>query len=128
MSLCRWSDMDFQCDLYVYEAVDGWCIHIAQSKRRFETPLPPMPPFPLANDPALEAKLQAWLAADRKRQAALDRAKRVRLTLPHAGESFGGLTAKACWGQLKRLKRLGYVMPDYALEEMQKEAGMLCDV
>lgn len=32
MALCRWSDMDDQCDLYVYESDDGITIHVAQNR------------------------------------------------------------------------------------------------
>ena len=32
MSYCRWSSMDFKCDLYVYEASDGIVIHVASNR------------------------------------------------------------------------------------------------
>lgn len=32
MSYCRWSSMDFKCDLYIYEAEDGIAIHVASNR------------------------------------------------------------------------------------------------
>lgn len=40
MSYCRWSSDDYQCDIYAYEAEDGFVVHVASSRKRFIEPLP----------------------------------------------------------------------------------------
>lgn len=42
MSYCRWSSMDCQCDLYIYDDVEGGTtVHVAGRRRKLLKPLPP---------------------------------------------------------------------------------------
>ena len=41
MSYCRYSSDNWMCDVYVYEAADGVCVHVAGS--RYVTPIPKLP-------------------------------------------------------------------------------------
>lgn len=46
MSYCRWSSDDFQCDVYCYEADEGFIIHVAVSRPVLKDgDLPPRIPF-----------------------------------------------------------------------------------
>lgn len=48
MSYCRWSSMNWMCDVYVYEDVDGgWATHVA-GRRRAIPPIPDLLAGPLS--------------------------------------------------------------------------------
>ena len=115
--------MDFQCDIYCYEAVDGYHIHVAERRRVLAEPLPALPPLPKNGQPDTAEKILEWLAVDDQRSEILDASPHERLALPYAGGSFTGLTAKAAYARLVELRELGYVVPDYALAFMAEEAG-----
>ena len=42
MSYCRWSSMDYDCDLYIYESESGFEIHVARRRPDIDrSKLPP---------------------------------------------------------------------------------------
>ena len=60
MSYCRWSSMDFKCDLYVYESSDGIVIHVAGSRRDIPDELFPPPIADRPENPSEEDKAIHW--------------------------------------------------------------------
>ena len=78
MALCRWSDLDFECDIYAYQDAVGYVIHTSG-----------------------------------------------RRDLPHAGEGWGNLSTDEALAKLLELRGLGYVVPDWAVENLEAriEAG-----
>lgn len=111
MSYCRW----VECDVYVYESTDGgWVTHVAG--RRYAAGKPP--PFDVSSPEALRASIDA------QRKWFDDNEEVVDIGLPEDGESFLHGSPQECADNLRRLKNLGYDVPDYAiaaLEEEQKE-------
>ena len=45
MSYCRWSSLDYTCDIYAYESAYGYEVHIAHSRRMGPQPYMPMGEF-----------------------------------------------------------------------------------
>lgn len=122
MSYCRWSSMNFSCDLYVYEHVGGyWAIHVAGRRRTAE--LPPDPMLSLPREDATEDERAAWMEAYNARNKALDetRDSMVDIDLPHAGETFCLSSPGECADKIEELIGLGYVCPDYVVPELREE-------
>jgi hypothetical protein len=52
----------------------------------------------------------------------LDTAERKEIGLPHDGETFKDDSPQECAATLRRLKSLGYCVPDGVIEELEAEA------
>lgn len=116
MSYCRWSSDDFQCDVYVYESVGGGFVtNVAGMRVVFEEPLPQ--PVPFDKD-----HLDAFLARHDQVLAMVDAATREPIGLPYDGEDFVDPDAGTCADRLEALRRIGYRVPDYAIEALREEA------
>lgn len=113
MSYCRWSCMNFGCDLYAYESSAGYVIHVALS--RVVGNVPPLPETISADN------VREWLDARNAQSAYLDIAKREDIPLPHAGDVFIEDTLEDFEARLLELRALGYRFPDYALEMVREE-------
>ena len=106
MSLCRFSSMNFKCQVYCYESENGYVIHLADNKHVGDIPeVPSVGTIPN----------EEWIELYKKRNDALDNAKREKITLPYAGESFYNLTFEEMIEQMKELKEIGYIFPQYIL-------------
>lgn len=117
MSYCRWSSDDFQSDVYVYESWTGeFVVHVAGNRVKFQEALPPAVELRLDN-------LNEWLARDGVVRAALERAKRVPIGLPHDGASFARPTASSTADLLEELRAMGYHVPQHALDALREEAA-----
>lgn len=132
MAYCRFSTDDFACDVYVYADAGGtWTTHVAANKPTIDRAgLPPEPAWPA--DGATEAAVLAWAEAAAARQAALHRlldgAERRPIGLPHDGATFEDATPGACADRLEALRRLGYVVPQAAIDELRAEEAEAGDV
>ncbi|MEV6897481.1 hypothetical protein [Amycolatopsis sp. NPDC051372] len=116
MSYCRWSTDDFQCDLYIYEdARGGWTIHVAGNRVAYTQPLPE--PIELT-----DTNFDEWWARHKLVGEMVDRADRVPIELPHAGEAFNELTAGAAADRVRELRNLGYHCPDRVEQSLREEA------
>lgn len=123
MSYCRWSSMDFACDIYAYESVgDFWQIYVAGN--RVLGDIPKLPPFPRGEEPWDE-----WRAAHKAQSAFLETAEREDITLPYAGDSLQCATLEDFKAKMLELRAIGYRFPDYVLEEIDEEiaANMTAD-
>jgi hypothetical protein len=140
MSYCRWSSMNWRCDVYTYEDVSGgWTTHVAGRRRIF----PPVPDLPLMrfrfgaewDDTQRASKYPTkW----HKRAAGvwfrlwgfwhrwihgvtLDLIPLRRIGLPHDGGSFNDSTPGECADTLERLRAIGYIVPQYAIDSLREE-------
>lgn len=115
MSYCRFSSDNWRSDVYVYGAAEGIVIHMASNRPVGE--IPKGPPWEMINtDPQQFADLYnaqlAWLGE----------CEREAIDLPHAGQSFYGLTEAEAADLLDEMKAHGYHIPDGVIEELREEA------
>lgn len=116
MSYCRWSSNDFQCDVYVYEHYDGWWVTEVASRRHdlSEVELP----GPIILDPDDPGP---WIQRHQDVQEILDACELKPIGLEFDGGSFRDDTPGACADRLAKLKALGYLVPDHAIETLREE-------
>lgn len=140
MSYCRWSSMNWRCDVYVYEDVSGgWTTHVAGG-RRVIGPIPDIPfgwlprfgaewnretrsvDYPSAwhrrAAHAIYAVATCWY---RLHMFTLDLIPLRPIGLPHDAESFSDPTAAACADRLEALRALGYIVPQSAIDALRAE-------
>lgn len=117
MSWCRWSSMEFSCDLYVFESNAGVEVHVAG--RRYVIDRSSLPPGGQFGSAAWRERHQAL--GDRLR-ACQDDDDFEPIELPHAGESrvFATPVEAADW--IDELEDLGYVVPPGMTDEWREEA------
>jgi hypothetical protein len=114
MSYCRWSSDDYRCDVYVYEdSAGGWTTHVARVRV-----LGTVPPAPRLDDPDFVRKAPIALRAQHEY---VMNAIRQPIGLPHDGKRFNDPSPGECAARLQRLKDMGYLVPDYAIEALMKE-------
>ena len=141
MSYCRFSSMNWMCDVYVYADVNGgWSTHIAGRRKMF----PPIPELPLSlfnfkgrwskkkrkviyPDRKTEIIAHAWFWIWSKwhrwvHQFSYSLIPFKSLNLPHDGEYFTDNTAGECADRLERLRDIGYIVPQYAIDSLRGEA------
>ena len=100
MSYCRWSSMDFKCDLYVYEADDGITIHVASNRV-------------VGDVPAIDWSSAELLYSTYKAQMEfLDTTEREPIGLQYDGESWYGLSIDAACTIVDMLEQEGYTLPE----------------
>lgn len=147
MSYCRWSSMNWRCDVYVYEDVNGgWTTHIARNRVIF-------PPPPALVGGRLSMALHRWSGAEwhketrsftyrscfhkliystlwnnfatfwynRIHMGMLGLIPRKALNLPHDGESANHSSPGGCGDYLEYLKGLGYNVPENAIATLREE-------
>lgn len=114
MSYCRWSTDDFQCDVYLYEAVGGgFCLTLAKHRVIFKDPLPPLEDF--------SETVKGDLLRRQIIHELIERADRVPIGLSRDGQSFSLDTAEEAIELLLDLRSEGYRFPDYVIEELKEE-------
>lgn len=117
MSYCRWSSLNWMCDVYCYEDVSGgWTTHVA-SRRRIHPPTDPGP-MPVGGP---QADWSAWFERYKQAQAELDDIPLVPIGLSHDGESFNDPTLETFQDRLTTLRETGYTVPDYVFETIAEE-------
>lgn len=116
MSFCRFSSDDFNCDVYCYECVDGYQVHIASRRHEGNTPIPKLPYI-------TEDNVAEFLDCYSKQQEWLKDAKLVEIGLEYDGESFSFDTAQEAAEFLKDCKEKGYKVPHYAIEALMEEGN-----
>lgn len=114
MSYCRFSTDDYQCDVYVYEAEDGFTTHVAANRIIFTEQMPPYV--------SLGDNVEAWHARHLVVMEAVSRAERKNIGLPHDGACFVDSTAEDCAARLDSLKAMGYNVPKNAIDALMSEA------
>lgn len=143
MSYCRWSSMNWMCDVYVYEDVSGgWTTHVA-TRRRI---IPPIPDVPIWRIPQFGGKWSPetrrltypsrwhriaarvvawpfWFWHNHVHSRSLDLIPSKTLRMPGAGESFNDPTAAACADRLESLRSVGFIVPQYAIDSLREESS-----
>lgn len=146
MSYCRWSSMNWMCDVYVYEDVGGgWTTHVAGRRRA----LPPVPDLAFGN---FGMAMHRWSGCYYDRAArkmvypvrwrglvygvwsrfstfwhnkvhmgSLNLIPLRAIGLPHDGETFNDPTPTDCADRLEQLRGLGYKVPQHAIEALRGE-------
>jgi hypothetical protein len=143
MSYCRFSSMNWMCDVYVYEDVyGGWTTHVAARRRAF----PPVPDLMTgtARWPRFggewskeqrrviyPSRLHAFGASivygflafwhNRIHMGSLRLIPWRRIGLPFDGEHFNDNTPGDCAGRLEALRMMGYRVPQYAIDALRAE-------
>lgn len=140
MSYCRFSSMNFMCDVYVYEdCYGGWTTHVAGNRCIF----PPIPRLPWSWIAKLGAynhesrrvdypnrfikalawvQLRIWAASDRLHMWSVGIIPRRKIGLPFDGQRFNDATAALCADTLLLLRDVGYIVPQYAIDALREEA------
>lgn len=113
MSWCRWSSLNFTCDLYVYESEAGVELHVAAKHPDIDLDGVPAP-VSIVDD------MDAWRLRHEEVQRRLDAATHDAITLPHAGESHTFDTLHEAADFIDTLDRLGYVIPPKMTEQMRE--------
>lgn len=112
MSICRWSDDDYQCSLYIYESEDWYVIHVAKRKPIYKEELPPRVDTGNLDD-ILKRQKKVWKMHDR--------AEFVPIGLPYDGEMFIEKTPEDLLKKVIFLKEIGYRVPDFVIRLIKQE-------
>lgn len=113
MSYCRLSSDDWKCELYLYKSCrGGWDFHVAGRKPVINPPVVPN---------ILKVSAEEFAEAHKKQMEFLDTVEYRKINLPYAGESFNCATLEETIEKVKELKSLGYRIPDYVLERLERE-------
>ncbi len=113
MSYCRFSSLNWMCDVYCYEdTAGGWTTHVAAGRRGHE-------PTP---EPEIGTVLpEEWVTAHQKTMAELAEIPMENIGLPHDGETFNDSTLETFRDRLIMLRAAGYIVPDYVFDLITDE-------
>jgi hypothetical protein len=113
MSYCRWSTDDFQCDLYCFEHVDRYFqTYVAGRRLVYKEPLPPEVSF---------EDTEAWIERHTKIMEMVSEGEHIPIGLPYDGEEFRDSTLEKMLNRIKELKKIGYIVPDFVIENIEEE-------
>ena len=145
MSYCRWSSMNWMCDVYVYEGC-GFVTHVAGRRRV----CPPIPDFFERHVGAVgawaggvfdkETRLVTYPSRFRERvlkaycrlwsfwhnYVHLPTLQYIPLRdigLPCDGRTYADETPGACAARLEGLRAMGYNVPQRAIDRLREEEG-----
>ena len=113
MSYCRFSSMDWACELYCYESAQGYVTHVASNK--------PVGEIPKAEHLFRVESLPEFLKAHEAQMQWLETCERADIGKPHDGETFTDATLEDFLLTLQMLKAEGYVFPDDVIETVLEE-------
>lgn len=120
MSYCRWSTVlpdGFESDLYIYDHCDGHIsVNIAGGRLAGIENAPKLQTA-LTDKGRLntDAYLESYMARNKWREENEDKLEHVLIELEHAGETYNFQGSIECVEFLKKLKALGYRMPEFVL-------------
>ena len=117
MSYCRWSSDDFESDLYIYESIEGFQVHVASNRHNIDrSGLPPV------KELGEEGWIEAWLARHAAVQELVSDAPLEKIDLPQAGGSFRHFdTGWEAADKVAELAALGFHVPDGVVEALREE-------
>jgi len=143
MSYCRWSSDFGECDVYVYEHVDGgWATHVASRRLNHRVPdeIRQMPRNTAKEYSAAYSAERAWRDAipsdeipcrvagkDGKTEPGIYRTPKETEYLdlatisPLAGETFRDETPGDCANRLELIRKSGLNVPQYAIDALRAE-------
>lgn len=140
MSYCRFSSMNFRCDVYVYaDVLGGYTTHVAGARLLFPT-IPPIPQFLYLNlgqkwdaesqSTVYPTRWRKWVGTvlftliswwERLRLWLVMHSPKTKIDLPLAGSRFNDKTALFCASRLMLLRCMGYKVPQYAIDALMEE-------
>lgn len=109
MSICRFSSDDFRSDLYIYQSLNGFEVHVAGNRHVVE------PEDWGGND---DFNLEQTLARSAKRQKEIDESPLIPIELPYSGESFSFPTSEETAAFVEELIKIGYIVPSYVIDSI----------
>lgn len=118
MSYCRWSSDNWKCDVYCYGSGHGFTTHVAGNKTVGDAP---ELDWSLMDDPNDKAALALFQKQYETQMAWLSTAERKPIGLAYDGESFDDPDLKSFLATLIMLKKAGYNVPDYVIEDVRSE-------
>lgn len=119
MSYCRFSSLNWGCDLLVFDGATGITILVATHRYFSDTPCPPMDPLPAGDDPDFAKKVTStMMAAYDAQKEWVAKARPVLIGLPYDGAEYHGLDREEAAEVLANLMAAGYRMPHYLIENV----------
>lgn len=116
MSYCRFSSLNWGCDVYVYEdTYGGWTTHVAGRRRLFR-PIPDLPFWVSNNFPNLWT---FW--HNHVHMAMLKFIPLRKIGLPYDGRTLSEETALDCARVLEALRFMGYRVPKSVIKTLREE-------
>ena len=114
MSYCRWSSLNWMCDVYCYEDVSGgWTTHVA-TNRRVREPVPGEVDFSTST-------LEEWADAHNRTMDDLENISLEPIGLAYDGDTFNDPTLESFRDRLFMLREAKYIIPDCVFEEIREE-------
>lgn len=117
MSLCRWSSMNWSCDLYIYQGVDG-NFHTHVAGRRILGEVPKVDNSIFHPDVYTEELGKIWSIQHQAQMDFLECCKREKINLAFAGEYFVD-SGESLIERLQVLREIGYNFPEITLEDLE---------
>lgn len=112
MSFCRFSSDNWHSDVYVYESVRGYEIHVAAN--RITGNIPSLPEMTHEN-------AETWVIAYGKQLEYVRAAERTPIGGPFDGASFTLPGPAECATKLREIVAAGYYVPEYVFEDLEQE-------
>lgn len=113
MSYARFSSDDWKSDIYAFCSGDNEVtIYVAENRVKG---------VPKITVEISKENIEEYVKQHGAQLDYLKTAKREKITLPHAGETFK-LSFEDAHAQLLKLRKLGYHVPQRCLDAIQKEA------
>lgn len=114
MSYCRWSSDNWKSDVYVYEAKEGFIIHVAGA--RYVGNIPPLLGW---ND----ATQDEYFARYKEQMDFVKQAVTVDIGGEFDGVDFTLATLEELRDKLREIAAAGYHVPEYVFETITEEIG-----
>lgn len=118
MAYCRWSHMNYQCDVYAYDSAEGG-VHICVATRRRVLPddMPPNPMEDILSEPfspeEFKRKYRRW-------NRALEACEMQKIGLPADGRSWL-LDYEDAAAKIAELRAMGYNIPEGVEDEIAED-------
>jgi hypothetical protein len=107
MSYCRWSNDDWTCDIYAYEAEDGFTVHVAAN--RYTSEIPHLPSF-------YEVSNDEWFEAYQAQMKAVETSEKKKIGGKYDGKIFIYDTLEEFLNGIADIRSHGYNVPEYVFE------------
>lgn len=114
MSFCRWSSMNFGCDLYCYEAEQGYVTHVAN--QRIIGDVPKVDSYLFLN--YTQENVEKFFEQQKAQFEFLDTAERRPIGLKYDGQTFYD-DKDTFLSRLNMLREEGYRFPEITEEDLE---------